>query len=284
MNKLNPNPTYSEKAPMPAPPPYSSSATTSSSDSPAASPTTFVALSLHATDKLRLLQFPKAEVPAFRTVIQTYWHRGIQREQPYGGSLEFKLHGHPWVGQGSDAIPSRVLMANLIQHLYNSGWRLVVATDCSKKSSDTDSLLFRRNDARSTLPGAGFVEPREEVDVLAVSFNQSDRLRLVGADESLIQSFRTMLKSMQKLQAESWKDRKWNAYEFKLHGYSWSTGGVETMTTRLLLLRCLETLESHGWCLYASLDQNTGSEGSDLDAWYCIRRKNWVPGMEVLTR
>lgn len=128
----------------------------------------------------------------------------------------------------------------------------------------------------------GFEESREEVDVLAISFNQSDRLRLIGAEESLIQSFRGLLKGMGRLQDEFWKDRPKCAYEFKIRGYSWTATGSETMATRMLLLNCLGTLESHGWCLYASIDQNTGSEGRDLDTWYCIRQKGWVSGMEVL--
>ncbi|RDW89644.1 hypothetical protein BP6252_01676 [Coleophoma cylindrospora] len=287
MNRFNADPIYPRKAPMAAPPPYSSSSTSSSP--PSGSPITFAAFSLHGLDKLRFLQIPEAEVPALRAVIQSSWHRGIQREQLYGGSLEFKLHGNPWGHRSTDAIPSRVIIACLIQHLYHAGWRLVVATDCTKLLFDKDALLFRRNNARNVLPGfedspGGFVEPREEVDVLVVSFNEADRLRLIGAEESLVQSIRALLKSMWKLQSESWRDRARNAWEFKLNGRPWLATGFEAMTTRKLLLKCLETLERHGWCLYASVDQNAHREGVDLDVWYCIRRKNWVPGMEVLTR
>lgn len=118
-----------------------------------------------------------------------------------------------------------------------------------------------------------------------ISFNQSDRLRLIGADQELIDSFRGMLKSLGKLQDMYWKDQVLNAFEFKLYGYPWRETGEETMVTRLLVLKILETLEKQGWSLYASIDQNQGSEGSsETDSWFCVRQKGWVPGSSVFHR
>ena len=57
------------------------------------------------------------------------------------------------------------------------------------------------------------------------------------------------------------------------------------MTTRLLLLKLLETLESRGWSVYASIDQSTASENrSETDSWYIVREKGWVEGSAVFHR
>lgn len=128
--------------------------------------------------------------------------------------------------------------------------------------------------------------PPPPSDWIAISFNKADRLRLIGADDVLTASVREVLKSMRLLQQEMWKDRSLGAYEFKINGYPWIASGMETMSTRLLLLRLLACLEQHGWSLYASIDQSQGhGEGtSETDSWYCVRDKSWVPGGHVFHR
>lgn len=57
------------------------------------------------------------------------------------------------------------------------------------------------------------------------------------------------------------------------------------MRTRLLLLKCIEVLEGQGWSLYASVDQNNGTDNSsETDSWYCVKAKDWVPGSTVFHR
>jgi hypothetical protein len=236
--------------------------------------TAFASISLHQYDRMRLMQFPQEDIAALRRVIQQTWHRGIQEERPYSVSHEFKLKGYPWSGQGKDAIPARIVMREIFAYLYSNGWILHASTDISKKLSDKDTLIFRK---QQTAPPPS--------DWFCISFNQGDRLRLIGASEELLNSFRQLLNSMGLLQNEFWKESHNNAWEFKLNGYPWLATGEETMTTRLLILNMVGTLESHGWTLYASLDQSTaGEKTSETDSWYCVRDKNWVPGMAVFHR
>jgi hypothetical protein len=51
--------------------------------------TTFASISLHRSDRLRLLKFPQADINALRAVIKSSWPFGIQKEQKYGGSYEY---------------------------------------------------------------------------------------------------------------------------------------------------------------------------------------------------
>jgi hypothetical protein len=46
--------------------------------------------------------------------------------------------------------------------------------------------------------------------------------------------------------------------QFKLHSYPWCAEGAEAVSTRILLLNILQTLETHGFRIYASIDQSSG--------------------------
>jgi hypothetical protein len=238
--------------------------------------TTFASISLHRSDRLRLIAFPQADIDALRGVIKACWRKGIQKELKYGLSYEFKLYGNPWYGQGDDAITSRIIMKGVLAHLFSVGWILHASTDVSKKEFDKDTLFFRRQ--QQNPPPS---------DWISITFNMSDRLRLIGADSTLTTDIKSTLIGLGLLQSDlGWKDKTLGAWEFKINGYPWNASGEETMTTRFLLLKILECLEAHGWSLYASVDQSTGhgEHTSETDSWYCVRDKNWVPGMAVFHR
>jgi hypothetical protein len=254
------NPAFSSDVP-----PYSASASFS---------THFATISLHGSDRLRLLQFPAHDVDAIRAIIQSAWKQGIQKEQIYGSSKEFKLGGYPWQGYRSEGTHARVLMREIFAYLFSVGWILHASVDVSKSVFDKDTLVFRKQ--QSAPPPSEWI---------AISFNEGDKLRLIGADSALKASFGGMLNQMGLLQREEWKEQGVNAWQFKLHGYPWRPTGEETMQTRILVIRMLETLEREGWSLYASVDQNEGSEKSgETDSWYCVKEKGWVPGKAVFHR
>jgi len=237
--------------------------------------TSFASISLHKTDRIRLLQFPPEDIAAIRDVIKNNWRSGIQEERTYAHSYEFKCLGNPWSGKGSDAIPARLLMRSILAYLFSCGWILTASNVVSKSILEKDTMIFRK---QAIPPPAG--------EWIAISFNQGDRLHLIGAPTELVAAFQALLKGMGQWQKESWKDRELDAFEFKIHGWPWRPSGEETMTTRLLLLRMLETLEAGGWSLYATVDQNNGhrdknSKSTGTDSWYCVRAVDWVPGNSV---
>jgi len=231
----------------------------------------FACVSMNMSDRLRLIQFPAEVIDLTRTAIKSAWPKGIQEERNYYGAHEFKLRGNPWRGQSGDAIPSRSLMCTVLATLYNLGWVVLHSTDISKKQLDKDSILFRHQ-----------MGPVIPCTWLSISFNRGDLLRLIHAPPEMIPAFRSMFGPL--LQSEGWKVSG-VAYEFKCRGYPWFAAGSEAVSTRVLLLSMLSVLESQGFKLYASLDQNTGPGGesniSETDSWYCCRPMGWTPGMQV---
>ena len=75
----------------------------------------------------------------------------------------------PGSGQGDDAVPARLLMCAVLSTLHAAGWILAFSTDISKKELDKDTLIFKKS---------AYVEPSIWC---SISFNRSDRLRIIGA-------------------------------------------------------------------------------------------------------
>jgi hypothetical protein len=158
-------------------------------------------------------------------------------------------------------------MGSILAYLYSVGWILQASTNVTKMEYDKDAFIFRKQET-----------PPPETDWIAISFNQSNRLRLIGANSQLISAFRTMLKVTKLLAGEGWKDKSRKTWEFKIQGAPWiAASGEEKMVVKLLLLKLVETLEKHGWSLYASVDQNAASMGPSgkTDTWFCTRKKGW---------
>lgn len=267
--------------PTNAPPAYDASASDPSAV-PSAVPftTTFASLSLHMSDRLRLVQFPRDDIDAVRAILQRVWAAGIQAERPYSASHEFKLRGSPWTGSGTGpyAVPALYLVRDVFACLYARGWIMTASTDVSRKKFDKDTLIFRRQNGGPPPPASW----------MAVSFKQGDKLRLLGAPADLVSALARLFAGMRMLQNQSVKDAARDHHEFKLHGYPWAASGEETMHTRVLLLKMVEVLEMHGWSLYASIDQNNGPAGdsnySETDSWYCVKSSDWTPGSIIIHR
>lgn len=99
--------------------------------------TKFACVSLHMTDRIRLLRFPEADIPRIQGIIKYSWQRGIQDLRVYDQSNEIKLYGNPWSASGSTQKPeARRLVMGLLQGLFDMGWVLKAAVDISKKEFD----------------------------------------------------------------------------------------------------------------------------------------------------
>ncbi|KAG9063416.1 hypothetical protein KI688_004298 [Linnemannia hyalina] len=130
-------------------------------------------ITLNETDKIRLLGVPPPLVDPIRNAITSSWGQ-IQSEQTYFGAHEFKLLGTPWRGQGTDSVTSRTLIVSVLRTMAVNGWNMLQAADVSKKEHGKDALFFETID-----PSLGQVMP-DEVDMFALSFNSSDKLRIIG--------------------------------------------------------------------------------------------------------
>jgi hypothetical protein len=232
--------------------------------------TTFASISLYEGDCIRILQFPQKEIDALREVIKQSWVKGIQKEHLiYTSCYEFKLRGDPWNASawtGSESIPSRILMREIFAYLFSVGWIL--------HARNNDALIFRQ---QLTSP--------PECNWISVTFHGNDRLRLIGASVELIASFRDMLKSMELLQDEFWKEKENNAWEFKIKGRPWLFFGEDMVKGSLLLLKIVETLETHGWSSYSNTTLHLSVQSGVIsfsNGWFFVKDKQWVPGMTAV--
>ncbi len=72
--------------------------------------------------------------------------------------------------------------------------------------------------------------------------------------------------------------------KIKLQGQAWLPVGEKTVDSRILLLGMFQTLEEFGYSVYASIDQENGTDGSETDVLIVQRRKDWRPGMPIWHR
>lgn len=229
-----------------------------------ASKTVFASLAFREGDCIHMLQFPQRDIDALRVVINQSWDKGIQRERfLYSSCHEFKLHGSPWnisTWTGGENITGLVLMREIIACLFSAGWIL--------HTRSNGFLIFHQ---QQTSPQCDWIS-------IGVLF---DRLRLIGASAELIASFRDMFKSMGLLQDKFWKERDNNAWDFKFKVNRYSSFGEEMVKGNLLLLRIVETLEAHGWSLYSKTIQYQQNV-CVCNGWFCLKDKQWVPGMTIV--
>ncbi|KAF1814800.1 hypothetical protein P152DRAFT_384025, partial [Eremomyces bilateralis CBS 781.70] len=235
--------------------------------------TVFASLSLHMTDRLRFLQFPQEIITAVQNIITNVWSRGIQDTRLYHGSYEIKLRGNPCKrsGYSDDAVHSRRLMNHILATLYQHGWILSLSTDISKKAMDKDTLIFRKQDP-----------PPRPAEWFSISFSKTDRIRFIDAPQQLVSN---MIALFQKETQSHASFRLPHVYELKMNGYPWMASGSDTMYARSLILKLIEGLESHGFTVYASIDQKTGTSSDnhrgETDTFHCCRQIGWQPGLPV---
>jgi len=92
---------------------------------------------------------------------------------------------------------------------------------------------------------------------------------LIGAPPELISAVHANLNPLD-IQREEWLDEG-IAYQFKLRGTPWLSGGEEGVYYRIKLLSLLDCLNKFGWKLYASIDMSKTHEGRDIDTWFFRR-------------
>jgi hypothetical protein len=209
--------------------------------------TIFASMSMHMSDRLRLLRFPSADIESVHSAINASWPRGVQDIREHYGSHEFKLKGNPWSGQSDEAIFARRMMCKILETLSNTGWVLAVTADISKRTTEKDTLIFRYQQP-----------PPATCDWMSISFSLQDRIRLIDAPEELIQY---LVSCLGRFIQRHKRHKLEGTYELQIHGYPWRAPDNKIMESRLLLLQLLEGLDAKGWTVYASIDQKTGPTG-----------------------
>ncbi|XP_078342440.1 uncharacterized protein LOC144628243 [Oculina patagonica] len=199
-------------------------------------------IGFNSENLLRLIGNTEVLVSPVRNVLQTFWDRGIQKEERYAESWQFKLHGTPWWTSGLDAANSRFLVVKLLEAMQANGWSVVAAIDCSKKTQDKNSLLFRQS------------QPRQS-PFFCISLNETDELRLINAPEDVTELCQEVIQSQYVLGV-----RRTQLYgtslEFKLNGNPWSCGidGHDGIHGRNLICHLISALASRHWRPVISID------------------------------
>jgi hypothetical protein len=230
--------------------------------------TNFASVSLHMSDRIRLMQFPPDVCAAVRQNINVSWPNGIQAEREYYGSLEFKMKGYPWSPVGEDAIFARRLTRGIMATLYAHGWILYISSDISMKQGDKDNLFFRHQEP-APAPCEWF----------SITFSRGDRLRLIDAPQAVVDDVIAVMRPY----TQSHQPYKVaNVYEIKFNGYPFMASGGDTMTSRMMCLQLFAVFEQHGYTVYASIDQKYGGEhGQETDSWHLSKPTGWTPGAPV---
>ncbi|KAG0093325.1 hypothetical protein BGZ92_006191 [Podila epicladia] len=102
-------------------------------------------ISFNRSDRIRVIDAPHM-VPYVKQAIQTQWKYGIQMEQMYGGSHEFKLSGNPFYSDWNEAVYARMLLSQILANLRSQGYKLYTSVDISigTDGMDLESWVFRR--------------------------------------------------------------------------------------------------------------------------------------------
>ena len=170
-------------------------------------------------DLIRVITDPATSVHVVslvRHAIQQSWPYGIQREAMYAGAFEFKCKGNPWTGQMEEAVYAKLLVVGIVYTLAQNGWKLITGCDISKKKNDVDSLFFER-----TMPDLA-------ASVFAISFNETDRIRIIGAGAQLIAHFKQIVSAGWVNGIQGQRDYA-GSFELKLRGNPWFASGFEVV-------------------------------------------------------
>lgn len=92
---------------------------------------------------------------------------------------------------------------SVLSVLHHQGWYLLASTDVSRKQADKDTLIFQLG------------VPPPATSFFSVSFNERDKLRLIGAPSELISAVQQTI-DRREIQREE-RIYSQTAYQFKLY-------------------------------------------------------------------
>ena len=207
----------------------------------------FLVVGLSSSDSLMVLNAPETLHQLFKDAITKSWPSGIQKWSYKDEVLLIKLRGYPWNAEGAEAVHSRAMLQRIITDLFQRNWRLY--GNANLKS--TANTLFFQHDQNMTSGMSLTVLPLQ--DDFTLSLNGNDVVRLINAPPSLksvVQDIiqRSWYRGIQQV------SRYAGSVQFKLNGTPWWADGQETVESRFLILKLLESLQGYGWSAVASLD------------------------------
>ncbi|KAF8939453.1 hypothetical protein BGZ47_008155 [Haplosporangium gracile] len=245
-------------------------------------------LSLHDTNKIRLINAPQSLVSPLRLAIFETWNQPIQQETslPQWGGHEFKLKGKPWgpSGKNGPLIDSTNLILAMLMVLEIRGWSLILASNVSRIRDEKDSLFFEwvgpkgllssRERDMDEMPLVDSSEHKnddrgkemkgkweEDVELFTVELCGYDIIRVTGAPVAILTALRLAILRHWTQGIEK-EDAKKGAYEFRMAGFPFQTWGSETNIERsMVLIQALENMRLDGFELCSLMDLDVGGKG-----------------------
>ncbi|KAB5530282.1 hypothetical protein GE09DRAFT_386688 [Coniochaeta sp. 2T2.1] len=250
-----------------------SGATSSSSSQAGGFRTTFACMTRFNQDRLHFVDFPRSEVETVTARIQAVWPKGIQdsKRMATPGGWDVKIGGLPWAAVQCGPADGRVLLGEILEHLYNRGWVLHTSIAAFQHTFYGDTLMFRHQ-----------MPPPPPCDWLVVAFEKSDRLKIMPAppDDLRASLLRWLGSQVQKSSSE--RDCAKDGFmEIKLNGQPWSAMSDQGVRTHLVLLKLLDAFQTTGFALYGSMRQQ---QLLTQDMLVVHRQKDWKPGQPVWQR
>jgi hypothetical protein len=129
-------------------------------------------ISLNEQSIIRLMGFPK-DIPSLVVNCIEKAGYGIVRQQLYYEAFEIKIKGEPWMGKREEAVKGRLIIKFVLEEFLRNGFELVCALDLSALDQDKDSLYFRK------------CRPIANPTIMCMTLNESNKIRLIGAPDSL---------------------------------------------------------------------------------------------------
>jgi hypothetical protein len=214
-------------------------------------------------------------------VILACWPPGIESYGAFEQSYQYKLKGAPFGYWRSQQYVGGIrLVRDVLAFLYSHNWELASSMLCSRRYTAKDTLIFRKREA-GELPAVEWLSLAPlGSDRLRVVYD-ADGVRLCGGESDqdylgvLITGLKKMLEGLDYFQKGDWSH---DSFEFELKGRPWRSRGEASVKMRIMLMKLLETMEGHGWRLYTTVVQRTGTdEDRILDTWYFVREtgRSW---------
>uniref|UniRef100_A0A9J2PE32 Reverse transcriptase Ty1/copia-type domain-containing protein n=1 Tax=Ascaris lumbricoides TaxID=6252 RepID=A0A9J2PE32_ASCLU len=195
-------------------------------------------LSLSALDKLQLVNAPDDAGRILMECVDDLYQKHTNAEDFF----EVQMKGYLWSTATAEVgFRSRQLLLDIFHRFHELGYRyygtanIKGTADCIFFISDSDDVGTR--------------------EYCMLSLNASDRIRLIGAPDEVINVVGECLDRHWKRGVQDAKRRDGGAYfEYKLKGFPWHTWGTESVDSQLVLTIILQQLITVGWAVVTALD------------------------------
>eukprot|EP01043_Picozoa_sp_COSAG02_P062302 COSAG02_NODE_8561_length_2523_cov_1.904290_1_plen_733_part_00 len=241
------------------------------------------AVMLAMRDTIRLINGPPELQHVFQTAVQSKWSRPVQKIEQYYGALSIKLKGNPWWSSGAENVESRTLVCHVLAELARCGWDLELTSTLSRIPADKSTFFLVQK--TNALPPQLW---QEAATPWCISFNETDRVRLISAPPSIVTHIEAAICSGW---ANGIQDRSdcAGALEFKLKGNPWASD-LQDLGQRYsnctLACALLRVVDEQGYMVMSSGDVSSKwheevhgthdssgrSHSIDVDSWFIIRR------------